>query len=210
MDVSAAITPTVDAPSAARPPRRHWTLLASAAVVAAGIVVGGAFVLRGGDDGPGPSADTAPLEGTVWQLVGEPGTKSSALLSVADGQLVADDDCRIVTGDANVHGDTLTVTDQVVRFKSCVDQYGPGYYEQGTEGARRHVHVHDHRPTPDHQQGRRITRLHTGVRHDPGAHGRLPDVHGDAVAARLGEGRERQIPSRSPATRRCSSARTGR
>ena len=50
--------------------RRRWGLLGSAAAVAAALVVGGTFLLRGSGNGPTPSGDTAALEGHVWQVEG--------------------------------------------------------------------------------------------------------------------------------------------
>ncbi len=112
--------------------RRSWGLLASAAAVAAALVVGGTFLLRDAHNGPTPSGDTAALEGHVWLMTDSHGAKSSATLYIdRDGNLVGDDECTLIGGKAALDGDTMTVTDQIVRYKSCTDQYGPGYYTDG-------------------------------------------------------------------------------
>jgi heat shock protein HslJ len=134
---AAVIEPTAVAdpiPVAAnRPPtRRRWGLFASAAAVAAALVVGGTFLLRGTHSGPTPTGDTAALEGHVWLLTDSHGLDSTATLYIdRDGNLVADDDCTLIGGKATVEGDTMTVTDQVVRGKSCTDHSGPAYLDDG-------------------------------------------------------------------------------
>ena len=133
VDRTAATTSSVAETAPERKPRRHWTLLASAAVVTAAIVVGGTIVLRGSGDGTGIARATPPRSRTPSGARRRAQDHLRRPASISDGHLVADDDCRIVTGNVAVGGDTLTVTDQVVRYKSCVDQYGPGYYEQGTQ-----------------------------------------------------------------------------
>ncbi len=115
---------------------RRWGLFASAAVVAAALVVGGSLILRGSGTSPGPAIDTAALEGTVWQLTGlngNPADPHSSALFYLDqgGHLVADDECKLIGGTAHVDGSTLTVADLTVRYKSCVDQYGAGFYDDG-------------------------------------------------------------------------------
>ena len=115
--------------TAPRVGRRRWPLIASAAAIAAALVVGGTLFLHGSPDAPRPSGDLAGLQGHVWLLTGVPGTRSTAVLYIdRDGQLVADDDCRLIDAHATVDGSTLTVTDSVTRYKDCVDQYGPGFY----------------------------------------------------------------------------------
>lgn len=113
-----------------RRPAKKWGLLASAAVVAAALVVGGTFVLRDVHDSPAPSGDAAALEGHVWLLDGKGATAS--LYIDRDGNLVADDECRLIGGHAAIDGNAMTVSGQVVRDKSCTDQYGPGFYDAGT------------------------------------------------------------------------------
>src|SRR3954462_8570335 len=62
--------------------RRRWGLLASAAAVAAALVVGGTFLLRGTPAGPTPTGDPAALEGHVWPLTDSQGVDPTATLYV--------------------------------------------------------------------------------------------------------------------------------
>ena len=152
VDVAATVAASeteILAPAPRRP--RHWGLFASAAVVTAALVVGGALVLPGGDHPTGnPELNNAGLVGRVWELVGyedadlpsqsPPGPppqlqlrdSSNATFYIGpDGQLVADDSCAVLGAKADVGSGQLTVTDQVVRYRSCTDTVGDMVFTSG-------------------------------------------------------------------------------
>jgi heat shock protein HslJ len=117
---------------ARRSANRRWGLIASAAAVAAALVVGGTLAVQNltGNNAT-PTGTTAPLEGTVWQLLGygrERNPNSSATFYFgADGQLVADDDCTVITADATASASHLSATHLQVRPRSCVDSNAPTF-----------------------------------------------------------------------------------
>jgi heat shock protein HslJ len=153
LDVAATVAahePEVIAPAPRRP--RHWGLFASAALVAAALVVGGVLLLPGGTNSPNPrtnqNTDHSGLVGTVWELTAsyaadKPGSPahsqqppprdgSDATFYIGpDGQLVADDSCAVIGAKAQVGTGELTVTDQVVRYRSCTDTVGEMVFTNG-------------------------------------------------------------------------------
>ncbi len=133
-DTALAEVPEIDEELLAPPRRRRTWLVAAAGAAVVALVAGLAIGLRGQPRHAPPSADTAGLQGVVWLLQGAPGTRSTATFYVGhDGNLVADDECRLIAGHASVTASRLTVSDPVVRYKGCTDQYGPGFYDSGTK-----------------------------------------------------------------------------
>jgi heat shock protein HslJ len=137
--VEAAVTTPADSDIAA-PPHRHrragW--FASAALVAAALVVGGTFALTSWTDtSQHRAADTAGLKGTVWRMVGYGNnldSRSDATLYIdPKGHLVADDECAVLGGTAQVQGDRITVPDLIIRNRSCTDSTPPTFAGHGTD-----------------------------------------------------------------------------
>jgi heat shock protein HslJ len=132
-EVAQAEPEELTAPSATR--RRHRTgLLASAAVVAAALVAGGSVLvanLNGGSDKRGADLEGVALQGTVWQFVGygdrTDDRSSSTLYISADGRLVADDECELLSAQVDASGGTLDITGLAERYKGCVDTYEPAF-----------------------------------------------------------------------------------
>jgi heat shock protein HslJ len=121
-------------PSAARPRRHRTGLLASAAVVAAALVAGGSVLvanLNGGSDKRGADMEGVALQGTVWQFVGYGDhlndRSSSTLYISADGRLVADDECELLSAQVDAASGSLDVTGLAERYKGCVDTYEPAF-----------------------------------------------------------------------------------
>ncbi len=133
---AAAPTETIEAPFDGPHRRRRWTLVASAAAVVAALGIGTGFLvnsLSGTTDG---ATDAAGVRGTVWQLVGYGGAaaadSSLATLHIdARGHLVADDDCAVIGGSVDLGSGSLTVSNQIVRYRSCIDQHGTSFGERG-------------------------------------------------------------------------------
>lgn len=119
------------------PHRRSRYLLVAAAAAVVVLVVGLTLALRGSTHAPPPpSVDNAGLQGNVW-LVSNDGRPSTAALYISrTGELVADDDCRLIGAKTRVVGGRLTLSDVTVRLKACTDQYGPGFYDKGTRVLR--------------------------------------------------------------------------
>lgn len=135
-DHSAVATPSRPAteletlsPNHPRRPRRTG-LFASAAVVAAALVAGGAFLLNNSGDGNGNrNGDSAAVEGTVWRLTGydgDHGTNNSlsTFYIGPDGSLVADDSCMVIGAHANVDAGHLHPTNFDIRYRDCTDSVG--------------------------------------------------------------------------------------
>jgi len=120
---------------ARRPQRTAW--LASAAVVAAALVAGGAFVLgrvSGGDGHRGAATESAALQGRVWRLTGYQGdqqrTNGFATLYVGrDGHLVADDTCQLI--EATVTGTRPSLRKLQIRNYNCTDAVGEVSFGRG-------------------------------------------------------------------------------
>lgn len=107
---------TLTAPAARKPHRpRRTGLLASAAVVAAAIVAGGAFLVAniGSDDGGPSPVDAGPtsLTGTTWKLVhitdanghDVPVAGKAALSIDESDHLSGSDGCNSISGDVDVN-----------------------------------------------------------------------------------------------------------
>lgn len=118
-----------------RRPRRVG-LLASAAVIAAALVVGGTIALSDvGSRHGGDSAGTAGIQGRVWQLRGygdqvRDGSGATFYID-SHGDLVADDTCDLYLAKAKVDGNSLTVTGGVDRYRSCTDSVGEVVFTNG-------------------------------------------------------------------------------
>ncbi len=128
-----APSPTATTP--ARRPHRRVGLLASAALVAAALVAGGAFLLNH-TRGNGNTAATAPLAGTVWRLVAydaqPPRATSLATLYIDDhGQFLADDGCTLVTASAGTSGGRLHLGAVEPRYYGCTDSGGALTFDRG-------------------------------------------------------------------------------
>ncbi|MDT4914546.1 MAG: hypothetical protein QOC66_3674, partial [Pseudonocardiales bacterium] len=112
-----------------RPRRpRHVGLLASAALVAAALVAGGAFLLNS-TGGKRYTADAPALEGTVWRLVGydsEPArTNSLSTFYIGDdGRLVADDGCTVIGAHIDTKNARLAPAGLDLRYYDCTDSAG--------------------------------------------------------------------------------------
>src|SRR4051794_12448132 len=124
---------------AARPRRsgHRFALLASAAVVAAALVVGGLFALRGTGDGNRSADQAVALEGTVWKLLGYDDhsfpDSTSTLYIGKGGALVADDTCNLLTGKVEIDGNHFSVDDLDRRFYNCTDSVGEVTFDRGVE-----------------------------------------------------------------------------
>jgi heat shock protein HslJ len=119
---------------------RRTALFASAAVVAAALVAGGAFVLNAtnGDHRRATNADMTALEGTVWRLIGygreQQQPNSTATLVVdSDGTFVADDACEVFGGKAEVYSGQLSLTPRKTRLKMCTDSAGEVTFDRGLD-----------------------------------------------------------------------------
>lgn len=127
-----SVEPSTLTPPAPATTRRHrMGLLASAAVVAAALVAGGAVLVANitGTDDRGPSATgAAPLEGTVWRLIGygnEQQPNSFATMYISnDGQLITDDSCNLTTAHVDVSDGQIFPTDFGGGSYNCVDAGG--------------------------------------------------------------------------------------
>jgi heat shock protein HslJ len=137
-DETAATTSSVEVdellPGGAARRKSGVLVVAAAAVVL--LVVGLALGLRGSHRPVAPSADHAGLVGNVWLVSPNVRPSTAALYISQSGHLVADDECRVIGGLARIAGSRLTIADVSVRPKPCTDQYGAGFYEQGTRVLR--------------------------------------------------------------------------
>jgi heat shock protein HslJ len=109
--------------------RRRTGLLASAAVVAAALVAGGGVLVANLTGGNHRSAnmDSAPLVGTVWELVGVDDVtlqSSFSTLYIKDGKLVTDDSCTLFGAHVSVDAQRLVVSDPQTRYYNCTDSVG--------------------------------------------------------------------------------------
>ena len=136
-DTTVAELPDVDEelPPPAVPRRRRTWFVAVAAAAVVALIAGLTFALRN-QTHPPPQAnlERAGVQGTVWLVRGNGST--AAFYIGSDGTLVADDECRLISGHATISSGRLTVRDLVVRYKACTDQYGPGFYDLGTKVLR--------------------------------------------------------------------------
>lgn len=128
---------TLDTRGPHRP--RRWGLLASAAVVAAALVTGGAFLIGNGSGKHDQGADAATLEGTVWRLVGSGDrpaqtTSLSTMYIDKDGNVVADDSCTVVGAHLDVRdGHLYPIGNFDIRYRDCTDSVGEITFGNGFE-----------------------------------------------------------------------------
>jgi heat shock protein HslJ len=134
----AASTADAPGPAAIRiaPPVRHrrrWVAAVSAAVVAAGLAVGGVLLATGGNSGGTHVAapqSTTPLVGTRWQLremVDRDGRTSNAARTAylqisGNDQLAGSDGCNSIGGTVRVSRDTIDFRGISSTAMACLDR----------------------------------------------------------------------------------------
>ena len=112
--------------------RRRGAALATAALIAAVLAVGGTLVIRSltGERAPAAGTTDPGLRGTVWVITGYDGQRpdlaSSATLFIGmyGTKLVADDACTVVGAQVGTSPSVLGVSGRVVRHRQCTDTAG--------------------------------------------------------------------------------------